>query len=53
MLYCKKSVDGKLHKGDTVMVASQFSVSVRTVERIWKQGKKSEMHDVSQKKKKD
>ena len=46
----QNSVDGKLHKGDTVMVASQFSVSVRTVEHIWKRGKESEMHDVSQRK---
>ena len=32
-----KSVDGKLKQGVTKIVASQFSVSMRTIQRIWKQ----------------
>ena len=32
-----KNVDGKLKQGVTKMVASQFSVSMLTIQRIWKQ----------------
>ncbi|XP_027103339.1 uncharacterized protein [Coffea arabica] len=35
----EKSDNGKLKKGVTNMVASSFSVSMRTVQRIWKQAK--------------
>lgn len=37
----KKSVDGKLKKDTSRSVASLFSVSMRTVQRIWKQAKNS------------
>lgn len=35
----EKSSERKLKRGETRAVASQFSVSIRTVQRIWKQGK--------------
>lgn len=35
----EKSDNGKLKKGVTNMVASSFSISMRTVQRIWKQAK--------------
>ena len=45
-----KSVDGKLKQGVTKMVASQFLVSMRTIQRIWKQSKSNDIHvDVSHK----
>ena len=45
-----KSVDGKLKQGVTKMVASQFSVSMRTIQRTWKQSKSNGIHvDVSHK----
>ena len=46
----QKSVDGKISKGVTNMVASSFSVSIRTIQRIWKQSKESGTCDVSHKK---
>lgn len=47
----EKSVDGKLKNRATQVVASQFSVSRRTVQRIWKQGKNQSINaDVSHKK---
>jgi hypothetical protein len=49
----QKSVDGKLPRGVTKAVASSFSVSMRTVQRIWKRSKESEAHDVSHRKTKN
>jgi len=37
----EKSTKGRLKKGVTKSVATQFSVSMRTVQRIWKRGKES------------
>jgi hypothetical protein len=34
-----RSKNGKLGKKDTTIVASQFGVKIRSVQRIWKQGK--------------
>ncbi|KAI5386953.1 hypothetical protein KIW84_073192 [Lathyrus oleraceus] len=48
-----KSVDGKLSRGITNVVASSFSVSRRTIQRIWKRAKESEIHDVSHRKTKN
>ena len=49
----QKSVDGKLRRGITNVVASSFSVSRRTIQRIWKRAKESEIHDVSHRKTKN
>jgi len=49
----RKSVDGKLPREVTKAVASSFSVSMRTVQRIWKRAKESEAHDVSHRKTKN
>ncbi|XP_050207586.1 uncharacterized protein LOC126657009 [Mercurialis annua] len=38
----EKSVDGKLKRGTTNIVAAKFSVSVRSIQRIWRQAKLSE-----------
>lgn len=46
----QKSVNGKLKKGVTHMVASHFSVSIRVVQRIWQYGNKSGVNDASHKK---
>ncbi|XP_050212958.1 uncharacterized protein LOC126664553 [Mercurialis annua] len=46
----QKSVDGKLKRGVTATVASKFSISMRSVQRIWKRSKLSENADVSHKK---
>ncbi|KAL7158342.1 hypothetical protein ABFS83_02G136600 [Erythranthe nasuta] len=43
----QKSINGKLKRGVTKMVALQFSVSLRTVQRIWKQSDKGRNNDVS------
>ncbi|KAL7124878.1 hypothetical protein ABFS83_14G078100 [Erythranthe nasuta] len=45
-----KSINGSLKKGVTKIVASQFSVSIRTVQRIWRQSGKGAHDDVSHKK---
>jgi hypothetical protein len=37
----EKSTEGRLKRGVTKSVATQFSVSIRTVQRIWKRGKES------------
>jgi hypothetical protein len=34
-----RSKNGKLSKQDTTIVSNQFGVKIRTVQRIWKQGK--------------
>ncbi|XP_050229431.1 uncharacterized protein LOC126678580 [Mercurialis annua] len=46
----EKSVDGKLKRGITNMVAATFSVSVRSIQRIWRQAKQTENGGVSHKK---
>jgi hypothetical protein len=47
----EKSVDGKLKRGVTKLVASQFSVHLRSVQRIWKLADNKGVHvDVSSKK---
>ncbi|KAL7098802.1 hypothetical protein ACP275_09G041400 [Erythranthe tilingii] len=45
-----KSINGSLKKGVTKIVASQFSVSIQTVQRIWRQSRKGAHDDVSHKK---
>ena len=52
----KRSVNGKLRRNMTQEVASIFSVSLRTVQRIWKRGKNTPngaIVDVSHKKTKN
>jgi len=49
----QKSVDGKLRKYATKEVALASSVSLKTIQRIWKRGKESETHDVSHRKTKN
>ncbi|XP_015165532.1 uncharacterized protein [Solanum tuberosum] len=48
-----KSVNGKLGQGVRKMVASHFSVSLRTVYRIWKQSGYGTQNDVSRRKAKN
>ena len=49
-----KNVEGRLKPGVLKTVASQFLVSTRTIQRIWKQGKNSGVHaDVSHKRTKN
>ncbi|XP_019435950.1 PREDICTED: uncharacterized protein LOC109342418 [Lupinus angustifolius] len=43
-------VDGRVKKGVIDTVASPFSVSRRTILRIWRRSKESDLHDVSQRK---
>jgi len=46
----EKSVDGKLKKGVTSLVASKFSLHIRSVQRIWKLAENKGVHaDVSSK----
>jgi len=46
----EKSVDGKLKRGVTSLVASQFSLHIRYVQRIWKLAENKGVHaDVSSK----
>ncbi|KAL3624852.1 hypothetical protein CASFOL_031520 [Castilleja foliolosa] len=42
-----KSINGKLKRGATKMVAAQFSVHIRTVQRIWSRSEKGKHDDVS------
>ena len=44
-----KSIDRKLKRGVTNMVASLFSISIRNVQRIWKQATSSAYGDISHK----
>ena len=41
MALLKKRVNGKLKMGTTKTVANEFSVSMRTVQRIWKKAKET------------
>ena len=50
-LLLQSSSNGKLNKGATKMVASLYSVSIRVIQRIWKQTK--EIGDASHKKEKN
>ena len=34
-----RSNDGKLRRNDTAIVAEQFGLHIRTVQRLWKRGK--------------
>lgn len=44
----QKSVDGKLKKGTIQLVASFFSIGIRTIQRIWKQAATNDAYvDVS------
>ena len=46
----ERSVDGKLKKDTTKIVAELFSLNIRTIQRIWKRGKNcvdGEIIDVS------
>jgi hypothetical protein len=41
-----RSKNGKLGKQDTTIVGAQFGVKIRSVQRIWKQGKNQLAHNI-------
>ena len=41
-----RSKNGKLGKHDTTIVGAQFGVKIRSVQRIWKQGKNQLAHNI-------